>query len=972
MKKAHLRVMAIALCLLLVISLAPPREASAAVPAAPTGLTATVINSNQINLSWNYASGAAYYYLYRSTSYYGSYELISATTSTSYTDTNLSSNTAYYYKVQAYNIDGYSGDSNIASATTSVGTPFSATAIGNNQIQLTWNTISSASYYSIYRSTSYSGTYSHIGTAYSTSFVDGSLSTGTTYYYKFEAVSSYGSIIYYSDIVNATTSTGGTATGPIASTRLYGSNRYATSQAISQSGWTSSYYAIVVSGENYPDALCSAPLAAKYNAPILLTTKDSLNYQTRSELERLKVSKVYLIGGVNVISTATEQSIRNMGISVTRIAGTDRYDTSLQIALTLGDFNQAVIATGENYADALSMAPIAAMKRIPILLTPKDSMSYSLRQYLSNYVRSTYVVGGVNAISPAVYNQLPSPERLSGTNRYKTNIEVIKRFANELNFANCYLATGATFPDALAGAALASLSNSPLFLVSSPLDYATSSYIDEKRSYISKLTAFGGTSVISGTLLNSIANASANTVLSAPTGLTATNQGNNQIYLSWNSVSGATHYYIYRSTSYSGTYSYVTSVTSPWYTDTNLVSNTTYYYKVMAYNSYGSSPYSAIVSATTTYGIPATPTGLSASAQNASQIYLSWNSSANASYYYIYRSTAYNGSYNYVTSVSSTYYTDSGLSPNTTYYYKIMAYNSLGSSSYSSIVSATTTAAGVLPAPTNFTASASGADVNLSWDSVDKAHTYQVLRSTSAGGTYSIIVTTSSTSHKDTPSPAGTYYYKVRALNSSYEVGGLSGYVSATTSGVPAVPAVPTGLAATAKDATADSFPIVLTWTAVPEATKYTVARHTADTGDYEVLNSNVTGTTYTDSDAALLANTTYYYKVLAENAAGSSAYCMPVQVITAPATPSLSAQANSSTQITLSWNEVEGATKYIIYSRQDGSDYTEIVSVNHPTTSFGHTGLTANTKYYYRVEAVRGTLKSYYAEADATTHSEA
>ncbi|MEM5720324.1 cell wall-binding repeat-containing protein, partial [Proteus mirabilis] len=73
------------------------------------------------------------------------------------------------------------------------------------------------------------------------------------------------------------------------SKRLSGTNRYETGCKIVREGWTSSDYAIIASGEGFADALCSAPLAKKYNAPILLTGKDKLDLNTKNELERLNV-----------------------------------------------------------------------------------------------------------------------------------------------------------------------------------------------------------------------------------------------------------------------------------------------------------------------------------------------------------------------------------------------------------------------------------------------------------------------------------------------------------------------------------------------------------------------------------------------------------------------------------------------------------------------------------------------------------
>lgn len=180
MKKPHAKVITIVLCILLITCFVP-KDASASVPSTPTGLSATVINPDQISLSWNYSYDASYYSIYRSTSYYGSYTLVGSVSYPNYQDTNLSSNVTYYYKVKAVNISGSSIDSAIASATTSYSSSdITATAIGANQIYLTWSTVSSASYYSIYRSTSYSGSYINIAGSFSANYTDSNYFRGLT------------------------------------------------------------------------------------------------------------------------------------------------------------------------------------------------------------------------------------------------------------------------------------------------------------------------------------------------------------------------------------------------------------------------------------------------------------------------------------------------------------------------------------------------------------------------------------------------------------------------------------------------------------------------------------------------------------------------------------------------------------------------------------------------------------------------
>ncbi len=942
MRRFHRNLMAIGLCFLISF-LSPPIALALNAPSTPTNFSASALSTSEISLTWSSVSDATSYDIYRSTSSSGTYSYLDSVTTRRYTDTDLTSNKTYYYKIQAVNSAGSSPYSAIASATTyATFSNLSAKAIGSGQIYLSWNSVSRTTSYIIHRATSYSGTYTELARTTSTNYTDGNLTSGRTYYYQVEAVNSSGSNSF-SEIAS-TTATGSSASTRITSDRLAGNNRYETSAKISQSGWDYSSYAIIVSGENYPDALCSAPLASKYNAPILLTSKAGLDPKTKAELSRLNVNHVFLIGGSGVIPFSAELEIKNMGISVSRIAGNNRYETSFRVAQTLGNRDQAIIATGGNFADALSIAPIAAMKGIPILLTPQDSLPSILKQYLEN-IQSTYIVGGTSAVSNRVLNQLPSPRRLSGTNRYETNSSILKEFANELNLGNCYLATGQSFPDALAGSALASLTNSPVVLISNPLQAVTIKYFKDNNESINKLITFGGTSVVPQSVINNILTGTTS-IPSAPTNLTATAKSLSQIALSWSSVNGATSYSIYRATSSGGTYSLLSTVTSTSYTNTGLKANTTYYYKVRALSSAGSSPYSAVANAKTSISVPSVPSNFTASAKSSSQISLSWSAVSGATSYSIYRATSSSGTYSLLTTVTSTAYTNTGLAANTTYYYKIRAGNNAGSSSYSAVANATTFAAIIPSIPTNLTASAkSSSQIVLSWSAVSGATSYSIYRSTSSSGTYSLLTTVTSTAYTNSGLAANTaYYYKIRAVNSA----GSSAYsaTASATTNAGSKPPVPTKLTALALSSTQ----IALSWTAVDGATSYSVYTSTSPSGIYGLV-STVSSTSYTNTDLA--ANTTYYYKVLASNSAGSSSYSSEVSATTYPAAPrDLTATADSSSQITLTWSKIDGATSYSIYrSSSSTGTYTSIIE-GVPSETYTDTGLSPKTAYYYKVKA--------------------
>ena len=247
--------------------------------------------------------------------------------------------------------------------------------------------------------------------------------------------------------------------------RYGGNDRYETSIKISQNFSSKSEYAILASGENFPDALCACPLSKKYDAPIILTTEKKLDERANAQLKNLGVSKVFIIG--NSISKDVEESLNNMGIKNERIGGQDRYETAMLVADYVGIKDRIAVVSGENYPDALSIAPIAAIMDMPIILVNKETVPDVVKNSLKdkNYM-CTYVIGSEGAISEDVKSQFKNAERIFGNDRYDTNIAVINRFRDVLDLDNAYIASAVNFPDSLSGSALAQKNKAPLILTS--------------------------------------------------------------------------------------------------------------------------------------------------------------------------------------------------------------------------------------------------------------------------------------------------------------------------------------------------------------------------------------------------------------------------------------------------------------------------------------------------------------------------
>ena len=152
-----------------------------------------VASSGQNKISWNSASGAAKYQVYRGTSKNGTYKRLITTSKLSYTDTSAKAGTKYYYYVVAVDAKGNESDiSNIVVRTCDLAQPVITTknVSSSGKIKVSWNKIDGAKEYKVYRATSKNGTYKLMKTTTGTSYTNTSAVAGKTYYYKVMAVHS--------------------------------------------------------------------------------------------------------------------------------------------------------------------------------------------------------------------------------------------------------------------------------------------------------------------------------------------------------------------------------------------------------------------------------------------------------------------------------------------------------------------------------------------------------------------------------------------------------------------------------------------------------------------------------------------------------------------------------------------------------------------------------------------------------------
>lgn len=290
--------------------------------------------------------------------------------------------------------------------------------------------------------------------------------------------------------------------------RLWGNDRYQTCSSIVQEGWTkTSDYAVIVNGENFPDALSAATLAKRYNAPILLTQSNTLDTNTYEQLKRLQVRNVYIVGGDFVVKPSVEKSINDLGIKTIRYKGQDRTETSVEVAKQIGTDNGIILTTDSDFTDALSVAPIAAKLQIPIILIPKDSIPDSVKKFISGRnISKTYILGGTSLISDSVASKFPSVQRIDGNDKYERNINIINAFSDKFNIDNIYFAYSEKFADALSGSAIASIDGNPIILMGDSASSKTISFIQNKLDLIKHIYILGGNAGIKDSEVNKLIN----------------------------------------------------------------------------------------------------------------------------------------------------------------------------------------------------------------------------------------------------------------------------------------------------------------------------------------------------------------------------------------------------------------------------------------------------------------------------------
>jgi putative cell wall-binding protein len=308
------------------------------------------------------------------------------------------------------------------------------------------------------------------------------------------------------------------STGPVdvrSSLRLAGPDRLATAVALSRKAFPDGAPAAVIArSDAFPDALAAAPLASAAGGPLLLNPRESLAAPIREELQRLQVATVYVMGGEGAQSAAVVDEVQALGdVRVVRVSGVDRFLTAAAAAeeavalwqaqghATAGQ--DAIVALGDDFPDALAAGPLAAHDKRPLLLSSRGDAPGSTLDVLSRIeARRVTLVGGPAALQEAVADRLRSAgmqvDRIAGATRHETaQLAAAAAVGAGGEGGTVMVASGRAFPDALAaGPAIAHLGGVLLLTERESLPAPTQVWVSSHQP-LELLRVAGGAAAVS-------------------------------------------------------------------------------------------------------------------------------------------------------------------------------------------------------------------------------------------------------------------------------------------------------------------------------------------------------------------------------------------------------------------------------------------------------------------------------------------
>lgn len=227
--------------------------------------------------------------------------------------------------------------------------------------------------------------------------------------------------------------------------RIAGKDRYETAEKIGDEVRLTSNNkneVILVDGTNFPDVITLSTLANQKRVPILLTQPKALNSVTNRLLGAWRIDKVTIGGEKTSVSKNVEDTVKTKTKAVDRIGGATRYETAYKVAdqvrrLTNNE-KDLILVDGTKFPDGITISSLAAKFKAPILLTKPDKLHPVTEAAVGQWrVENLLIGGGYNSVSKNIEDtiRVKNKERVAGSDRYNTAVEISKRYTDSRQLA---------------------------------------------------------------------------------------------------------------------------------------------------------------------------------------------------------------------------------------------------------------------------------------------------------------------------------------------------------------------------------------------------------------------------------------------------------------------------------------------------------------------------------------------------------
>jgi len=973
-------------------------------PAAPGNLTAITASQTQINLSWqDQAANEDSFKIERRIGVAGNFVGIATVGSnvTKFADNGLAEKTEYSYRLCAFNLGGHSEYSNEAAATTLPGPPappenLTATPLSGSRLALAWqDNATNEDGFKIERKKGATGAYAQVATLGPDlkQFADSTLATNTLYFYRVRAFNVTSHSNYTNEASAKTFSAAPAAPGNLTATAV--SNKRINLAWLDNSANEDSFII-----ERRKGGSTGSPAGEYAQVGVVAANNKIFSDQNLAAGTEYfyRVRTVNGGGPSDYSNLASATTFPDPPVRPGHLTATPAGSSRINLAWTDSSDNETGFRI-ERRIGAIGIFVEAAKVNANVTSFADTGLAANLKYF--------YRLRAFNVSGPSAYSTVTSAATAQHSPEAPSDFVTVLVTHNRVLLAwqdNSNIESGfrieRSSASSLPGAFI------EIAVLNANVTSFTNTGLSETTQYFYRLRAFnnGGPSAYTDLL-------EATTAPSppfAPGSLTATALSHNRIKLAWKDSSrNEAGFTIERKIGLADFFVEVATVDAQAtsHIDSSLQGNTTYLYRLRAFNVSGFSSYSNPATATTPLTPPNPPTALKATTVSSSRINLAWqDKSANEDSFRIERASTSSAQgsasslagapaaarvYKTIATVRANLqnFSDAGLASNTAYFYRVRAFNKSSISEFSNEASATT-----LPlapaAPRNLAiATMSSVRLDIAWtDSANNEAGFELERRPNAGSTYTKIAMLAANHNRYSDhdlAPNTPYFYRVRAVNT----GGASKYSNeASAATFPAAPNPPDNLLAT----TLSHTQIKLTWEDnAANEDSFRIERSSTSSltgspaGGYKQIAALAANATQF-VDTGLSATTVYLYRLRASNKGGSSDYSNEANATTLPNPPAapdnLTATTMSSARINLAWqdnaaNEDSFKIERASTSSAQGSTgspagvYKEIARVAANVKSFSDLGLLANTAYFYRVRASNaGGLSAYSNEASATT----